>query len=112
KGKGVAFLSIRRIRKLQEPSPSCKGRPLMLERNKLQPVDVHRLFAAEHERDFIKFRDIKLFLWRYAAFILAFAALGAAGGIFYLATSNPIYTAHTQILIEPKSPPLLQQQSS
>jgi len=84
----------------------------MLERNQLRPVDVQRLFPVQHDRDFIKFADIKLFLWRFAPFIAGCAAVGGMLGLFYIVTSDPIYTARTQILIEPKIPQLLQQQSS
>src|SRR5690606_22313844 len=84
----------------------------MLEHNQLRPVDVQRLFPVQHDRDFIKFADIKLFLWRFAPFIAGCAAVGGMLGLFYIVTSDPIYTARTQILIEPKIPQLLQQQSS
>lgn len=43
---------------------------------------------------------------------MAFPLLGLLGAGFYLATTDSIYTALTQILIEPKIPQLLQQQSS
>ena len=84
----------------------------MLERNQFGPADVQRFYPTERDRDFIKFADIKLFLRRYAPFIGSFAAAGAALGLFYIVTSDPIYTARTQILIEPKIPQLLQQQAS
>jgi len=83
----------------------------MLERSQLPVIHGQRFFADVRDRDYIKLSDIKQFLWRFAPFITVCAATGAAIGLFYIVTGDPIYTARTQILIEPKIPQLLNQQS-
>jgi len=83
----------------------------MLERSQVQVIPGQRFFSDSRDRDYIKFSDIKQFLWRFAPFIFSCAAIGGALGLFYIVTGDPIYTARTQILIEPKIPQLLNQQS-
>lgn len=63
------------------------------------------------ERSFISHNDIarfvKRYFWTIALSILAMLSLA----ILYLLTTVPIYTAHAQILIDPKIPQALRQQT-
>lgn len=83
----------------------------MLERSQARAVYGQPVIPANIEREYVSLADIKQFLWRHAPFIAAWAAAGAAIGLFYILTSDPIYTARTQILIEPNIPQILNQQS-
>jgi uncharacterized protein involved in exopolysaccharide biosynthesis/Mrp family chromosome partitioning ATPase len=60
--------------------------------------------------EFISVADVTTFLRRYLRSILAFLLVGIAGALFHVSTTDAIYTARTQILIEPKLPQYLQQQ--
>lgn len=60
--------------------------------------------------EFVNLSDILSFFSRYIISILVCALVGIAGASLYLATSVPIFTARTQILIEPKLPQFMQQQ--
>lgn len=60
--------------------------------------------------EFVDLSDILSFFSRYVASIMVFALIGIAGASLYLATSDRIFTARTQILIEPKLPQFMQQQ--
>ena len=72
-----------------------------------QPVfDQHA--AAEH--DFIGLADVVAFLKRYFRTIAVCIAAAALCAWSYVATTDRVFTAETQILIEPKIPQLLQQQ--
>ncbi|MEJ6783746.1 GNVR domain-containing protein [Aminobacter sp. Piv2-1] len=64
------------------------------------------------EREFISFADIWAFLKQYARIIAGSVAAAVFCAWFYLATTDPVYTAMTQILIEPKIPQVLQQQQT
>jgi uncharacterized protein involved in exopolysaccharide biosynthesis/Mrp family chromosome partitioning ATPase len=68
------------------------------------------LGAADAPQDFISLADIVSFVRQYLLSILAFMVAGIACATFYFATSDSIYVARTQILIEPKIPRNLQQQ--
>jgi uncharacterized protein involved in exopolysaccharide biosynthesis len=61
------------------------------------------------EGEFIGLPEIAAFLRRYLPSILAFALLGLLGAAFHVVTTDRVYSAGTQILIEPKMPQLLQQ---
>lgn len=60
--------------------------------------------------DFVNLSDILSFFRRYIVSILICALVGVVGASLYLATSDRIFTARTQILIEPKLPQFMQQQ--
>ncbi len=60
--------------------------------------------------EFINLSDILAFFSRYVVSILLWALVGIVGASLYLATSDRIFTARTQILIEPKLPQFMQQQ--
>ncbi|WP_292181066.1 GNVR domain-containing protein [Mesorhizobium sp.] len=66
--------------------------------------------GADAAQDFISLADVVSFVRQYLFSILAFIVAGIVCATFYFATSDSIYTARTQILIEPKIPRNLQQQ--
>lgn len=59
--------------------------------------------------EFIGLSDIMGFLRRYMRTIIACIAAALLGAWFYNSTTDPVYTATTQLLIEPKLPQHLQQ---
>lgn len=61
------------------------------------------------ESEFIGLADVAAFLRRYALSIAACTMAGATAALFSLLTTDPTYTAASQILIEPKLPQYLQQ---
>jgi uncharacterized protein involved in exopolysaccharide biosynthesis/Mrp family chromosome partitioning ATPase len=61
------------------------------------------------DREFIGLSDITAFLRQYIHSIAGCLGIGILGAGLYIATTDPIFTARTQILIEPKIPQLLQQ---
>jgi polysaccharide biosynthesis transport protein len=65
--------------------------------------------SGDLDREFIGLRDITTFLRQYARSTAAFVAAGIIGALFYITTTDPIFTARTQIMIEPKLPQFLQQ---
>ena len=80
---------------------------------------LERQWAAATARDwrgsggsaeFVNLSDILSFFSRYIVSILLCALVGVVGASLYLATSDRIFTARTQILIEPKLPQFMQQQ--
>jgi uncharacterized protein involved in exopolysaccharide biosynthesis/Mrp family chromosome partitioning ATPase len=64
---------------------------------------------ATASQEFIGLSDITGFLRRYVRTILACLAAALVVAWFYNSTTDPVYTATTQILIEPKLPQHLQQ---
>ncbi|CAH2407851.1 Tyrosine-protein kinase Wzc [Mesorhizobium escarrei] len=66
--------------------------------------------GADAPQDFISLADVVSFARQYLFSILAFVIAGIVCATFYFATSDPVYSARTQILIEPKIPRNLQQQ--
>lgn len=68
--------------------------------------------SASAEREFVGLADIAVFLRRHVRTIAVAVVLAMLCGLFYVATTDRIYTAQTQILIEPKLPQLLQQQAA
>ncbi|TPL79599.1 hypothetical protein FJ950_27595 [Mesorhizobium sp. B2-3-14] len=62
------------------------------------------------DREFIGLSDITGFLKLYARSITGCLAAGLLAAGFYVVTTDPTYTASTQILIEPNLAKLLQQQ--
>lgn len=64
---------------------------------------------ATASQEFIGLSDITEFLRRYVRTILACLAAALLVAWFYNSTTDPVYTATTQILIEPKLPQHLQQ---
>ena len=66
-------------------------------------------YVYEPTRDAIDLSDILSFLRRYIWTLAICPAIALICAVAYLMTSEPIYTAQTQILIEPKIPQLLQQ---
>jgi uncharacterized protein involved in exopolysaccharide biosynthesis/Mrp family chromosome partitioning ATPase len=70
--------------------------------------------ASDRQADgeFISLSDITGFLRLYARSIAGCVGIGILGAAFYAATTDRVYTATTQILIEPKLPQMLQQQAT
>jgi uncharacterized protein involved in exopolysaccharide biosynthesis/Mrp family chromosome partitioning ATPase len=70
--------------------------------------------ASDRQGDgeFISLSDITGFLRLYARSIAGCVGIGILGAAFYAATTDRVYTATTQILIEPKLPQMLQQQAT
>jgi uncharacterized protein involved in exopolysaccharide biosynthesis/Mrp family chromosome partitioning ATPase len=63
-------------------------------------------------QDFIGLSDITEFLRRHLRAVTGCVAIALGLAWFYNATTYPVFTATTQILIEPKLPQLLQQQAA
>jgi polysaccharide biosynthesis transport protein len=61
------------------------------------------------ETSFITYHDIKRFIKRYAKTILVATLLGMLIAGAYVFTAVPLYTAHTQIIIDPSLPQAMQQ---
>ena len=68
-----------------------------------------RTAEALSESEFVDLADIVTFLRRYAPSIGAFVIAGTSAAFFLASTSDPIYSAGAQILIEPKLPQYMQQ---
>lgn len=83
----------------------------MLERQWSAGAGPSHLHGPGRDSEFVGFADIVSFIRQRLFLIMAFPLLGVLGAGFYLATTDPTFTAQTQILIEPKIPELLQQQS-
>ncbi|PDT83709.1 Wzz/FepE/Etk N-terminal domain-containing protein [Sinorhizobium sp. BJ1] len=83
----------------------------MLERQWSAAANQRNLHGRERDSDFIEIADITSFIRQRIILIITFPLLGLVGASFYIATTDPVFTARTQILIEPKIPELLQQQS-
>lgn len=64
------------------------------------------------DSDFISLADITAFLKQYARTIALWTLAALACAWFYIATTDRLYTAETQILIEPKVPQMLQPQQA
>jgi uncharacterized protein involved in exopolysaccharide biosynthesis/Mrp family chromosome partitioning ATPase len=73
------------------------------------PISDHHNSAVQ---EFIGLSDITEFLRRYLRSIAGCVAVALGLAWFYNATTYPVFTATTQILIEPKLPQLLQQQAA
>jgi uncharacterized protein involved in exopolysaccharide biosynthesis/Mrp family chromosome partitioning ATPase len=84
----------------------------MLDRQWKPIADQQILSGREVNREFIGLADVTGFLRRYALLIIACLTVGLLAAAFYVATTDPTYTARTQILIEPKIPQILQQQAA
>ncbi|MGH6762247.1 MAG: GNVR domain-containing protein [Phyllobacterium sp.] len=84
----------------------------MLERKWAPIVEPQGGSSSDPGQEFISFRDIIGFLRQYSRSIVASLAVGLLGASFYIATTDPLYTATTQMLIEPKIPQLLQTQAT
>ncbi len=84
----------------------------MLERKWQGIADPQSLPGRDGSREFISLWDITGFFRRYLISILICTLLGLLGAGFYIATTDPTYTARTQILIEPKISQLLQRQAA
>ncbi|MEF2554549.1 GNVR domain-containing protein [Aurantimonas sp. A2-1-M11] len=68
------------------------------------------LTSAVSGREIIDFRDFMAFFRLYSVSIVLSVVIGLGFAAFYLATTDPTFTARTQILIDPRIPQLLQQQ--
>ena len=64
---------------------------------------------SANDSGFITHYDIKRFAKRYYKTIIVGALLGVFGAGAYVLTAVPLYTAHTQIIIDPNLPVALQQ---
>jgi capsular exopolysaccharide synthesis family protein len=62
------------------------------------------------DRTFITHADIKRIIKRYSSTILWSAAIGTVLAALYAMTAVPLYTAHTQIIIDPSLPQTLREQ--
>jgi uncharacterized protein involved in exopolysaccharide biosynthesis/Mrp family chromosome partitioning ATPase len=83
----------------------------MLERKWQGISEPQSLLERDGNRDFISLWDVTGFVRRYLILISIFTILGLLGSGFYILTTDPTYTARTQILIEPKISQLLQRQT-
>jgi len=63
------------------------------------------------DRTFITHADIKRIIKRYSSTIFWSAAIGVVLAGLYAMTAVPLYTAHTQIIIDPSLPQTLREQS-
>lgn len=70
-----------------------------------------QLSSPESDREFISISDIIGFLRKYSWSIVACVVAGVIAGWFYISTTDPTFTARTQIIIEPKLPQFLQQET-
>jgi capsular exopolysaccharide synthesis family protein len=61
------------------------------------------------ENSFITYHDIKRFVKRYSRTILVSTLIGILATGAYVVTAVPLYTAHTQIIIDPSLPQAIQQ---
>lgn len=84
----------------------------MLERQWSVAANQRNFGGPGRDADFVGIADLTSFLRQRVLLILAFALLGLLGAGFYIATTDSLFTARTQILIEPNIPQTLQQQSS
>lgn len=84
----------------------------MLERQWSVAASQRNLYGPAGDADFISISDITSFIRQRIFLIVAFPLLGLLVAAFYVVTTDSIFTARTQILIEPKIPQLLQQQGS
>jgi uncharacterized protein involved in exopolysaccharide biosynthesis/Mrp family chromosome partitioning ATPase len=64
------------------------------------------------DREFISISDITWFIRQYSRFIICCIAFAMLCAWSYIITTDPIYTARAQVLIDPKIPQLLQQQAA
>ncbi|MCA1490368.1 P-loop NTPase [Ensifer sp. NBAIM29] len=83
----------------------------MLERQWSVAANQRDLYGSEQDSEFIGIADIISFIRQRIVLIMTFPLLGLLIAAFYVATTDSVFTARTQILIEPKIPQLLQQQS-
>ena len=67
-----------------------------------------QLASPDSDREFISISDITGFLRKYFWSISACVAAGVILAWFYITTTDPTFTARTQIIIEPKLPQFLQ----
>lgn len=81
----------------------------MLER-KWSPDKTLETSQRPEEREFISVTDVLVFIRRYLVTILVFTVAAILLALAYIATTDPVYTAQTEVLIEPKLPTILQQQ--
>ena len=58
---------------------------------------------AAESNDSWQLRDKIAFIWRHWILVLCMAALGLLGGFVFLSTVTPLFTASTQILLDPQS---------
>jgi uncharacterized protein involved in exopolysaccharide biosynthesis/Mrp family chromosome partitioning ATPase len=83
----------------------------MLERQWSAAANQRNSYGPDHDSDFIGFADIMSFIRQRILLIMTFPLLGLLVAALHVATTDSIFTARTQILIEPKIPQLLQQSS-
>lgn len=84
----------------------------MLERPQWsRPMGIPESARSAPERSFISHNDIARFVKRYFWTIAASILVTLSAAILYLLTTTPIYTARAQILIDPKIPQVLRQQT-
>lgn len=83
----------------------------MLERQWSVAANQRSDYGPEGDSDFIGIADIISFIRQRIFLIMAFPFLGLLLAASHIATTDSIFTARTQILIEPKIPELLQRQS-
>ncbi|MCT8999405.1 nucleotide-binding protein [Chelativorans intermedius] len=84
----------------------------MLERSRPRALESDIFPERGRDGEFISLSDILLFTRSNFLSIVLFALLGVLVAAFFIVTGDKIYTARTQILIEPKIPQLLQQQAA
>jgi uncharacterized protein involved in exopolysaccharide biosynthesis/Mrp family chromosome partitioning ATPase len=78
-------------------------------------LPAHEYIDATNENDLkgksINISDVSVFVRRYLLVIVTLFIAGGAAASFYAISSDPVYTARTQVLIEPNLSQALQQNS-
>jgi capsular exopolysaccharide synthesis family protein len=74
-------------------------------------ADQHQIGKISDTREFVSPADIASFLKRHFWVIAGSLLVGIAGASLYLFLSEPIFTARSQLLIDPKMPQPLREQS-
>lgn len=81
----------------------------MLKRKWAGDAETQGYSEPDLQGEFISLPDIAAFIRRYAISVAVAVAVGIAVAAAYVATTDPIYSARTRVLIQPKLPQLLQQ---
>ena len=84
----------------------------MLDRSWPASPDQQPTSEPRSEQQFIGYADVAAFLRRNLLLIATCLILSLSGAVFYIVTTEPLFVAASQILIEPKVPQLIQQQQS
>jgi capsular exopolysaccharide synthesis family protein len=77
----------------------------------LPNLDQRPLGRSSAEREFIGYADIMSFVRRHVWTIAGSPVIALVAALVYICIADPIFTARSQILIDPKMPQLLREQS-